>query len=236
MQAFVAETYRGMKTLALSRPLVLVLIGLPGAGKSFFARQFSEMFGAPIVQYDRIQFELFEKSYLEPAEQDIIRRIANYQMDELVKTRRSFIVDGGAGTTAERQKLEQLAKSNGYGTLLIWVQTDDITCRKRATKRNPKRSAEDAISPSITESQWAEAAKKFQQPSREQYMVISGKHAFSTQAKMVLRKLTAPHASEVDAAQLKVQERKTQPPAPRPNPAGAKRPMPAPPRRNVVIS
>lgn len=229
-----------MKTLALSRPLLLILIGLPGAGKSFFARQFSDMFGAPMVNYDRIRFELFEKGHLEPAEQDIVRRIANYQMDELVKTRRSFIIDGGSNTAQDRQKLEKLAKANGYGTLLIWVQTDDITCKRRSTQRNSKRSADDTLSPSLTDEQWTKSAKAFNQPTKEPYMVISGKHAFSTQAKMVLRKLTTPHTEEVRTAHNLTIQRNTKPPTPTPRtsaaPAQRPRPTTPPPRRNVVIS
>lgn len=229
-----------MKTLSLSRPLLLVLIGLPGAGKSFFARQFSDMFSAPMVSYDRIRFELFEKGFLEPAEQDIVRRIANYQMDELVKTKRSFIIDGGSNSVADRQKLEKLAKQNGYGTLLIWIQTDDITCKRRSTGRNKKLRADDALSPSLTDDQWKAYAKQFNQPAKEPYMVISGKHAFSTQAKMVLRKLTSPHTEEVRAAHnLTVQQRSAPAPtpAPRPNaPVQRNRPASPPQRRNVVIS
>lgn len=239
MQAVLAELYRGMKTLALSRPLILILVGLPGAGKSFFARQFSDMFDAPMVSFDRIKFELFEKPQLNQAEQDIIRRIALYQMDELVKTHRSFIVDGGSNALQDRQKLEQLAKSNGYGTLLIWVQTDDATCRARATKRNPKRSPDDALSPSLTDAMWAEQTKRFNPPAKEPYMVISGKHAFSTQAKMVLRKLSTPHAEEAKTVhRQKIQDRQNEQASVRtdrvaPRPA---RPAGTPQRRNVVIS
>ncbi|HKX73178.1 MAG TPA: AAA family ATPase [Candidatus Saccharimonadales bacterium] len=228
-----------MKTLALSRPLILILVGLPGAGKSFFARQFSDMFDAPMVGFNRITFELFEKPQLSAAEQDIVRRIALYQMDELVKTHRSFIVDGGSNTVTERQQLEKLAKASGYGTLVIWVQTDDNTCRLRATKRNPKRSPDDALTPALTDVLWAEQAKRFHQPIKESYMVISGKHAFSTQAKMVLRKLSTPHAEEARTAhQQNIQDRKPQQTPERSDRITVRpaRPASAPTRRNVVIS
>jgi predicted kinase len=188
-----------MKTLSLNRPLILMLIGLPGAGKSFFGRQFAEMFGAPIVSHDRLRYELFTEPNHSAEEQELVGRVADYQTEELLKTHRSFVVDGGCNSKAERQKLEQWAKLNGYGTLTIWVQTDEQTCRKRATRRNPQR-LDDLYSPGITESQWSHIAKRFAQPSRESYMVISGKHAFSTQAKMVLRKLASPHAEEATTA------------------------------------
>lgn len=226
-----------MKTLSLARPLILIVVGLPGAGKSFFARQFSEMFGAPMVSFDRLRFELFKKALLNPDELDIVRRLANYQIEELVKTRRSFLIDGGASSLADRQKLEQLAKKHDYDTFVIWVQTDETTSRSRATKRSTKR-LDDVLSPSISESAWSNFAKRFAQPTRESHMVISGKHAFSTQAKMVLRKLTTPHVKEAeDAHQQKMQKREA-PELKRTTKPIVKRPRPATksPRRSVVIS
>jgi predicted kinase len=188
-----------MKTLSLNRPLILMLVGLPGAGKSFFGRQFAEMFGAPLVSYDRLRYELFAEPNHSTEEYEVVGRIADYQTEELLKTHRSFVVDGGCNSKPERQKFESWAKTNGYGTLLIWVQTDEQTCKKRSTRRNP-RHADDTYSPSITEAQWSHMAQHFAQPTKEPYMVISGKHAFSTQAKMVLRKLATPHAEEATTA------------------------------------
>ena len=127
-----------------------------------------------------------------------------------------------------------MAKVNGYGTLLIWTQTDDLTCRKRAFNRNPKGA--DVQSPNLTEQQWIDQAKRFNQPTREQYMVISGKHAFSTQAKMVLRKLTTPHTEAAQTAHKEQnQVRQTTNVLPQRAPAPVERPV-TPPRRSVVIS
>lgn len=188
-----------------------------------------------MVSYNRIQFELFDKPELNNNEQDLIRRIANYQMDELVKTKRSFVIDGGTASQAERLKLAQFAKKHGYDTLIVWVQTDDATCRMRATKRSPKRSQDDTLSHSISPPQWDMAVKKFVPPTRESYMVISGKHAFSTQAKMVLRKLSTPHAAAAqDAHQQQLPEDRQV--AERPKPIAPQRPSATPQRRNVIIS
>lgn len=226
-----------MKSLTFSRPLILIMTGLPGSGKSFFARRFSEMFGAPIVSYNRLQFELFETSQPNPDNLNLVNRLALYQIEELVKTRRSFLVDGGSSTLAERQRFTKIAKEHGYETLVIWVQTDDITCRQRSTKRNPKRSEDDVTTPSITESQWSTAAKRFSAPTRERSMVISGKHAFSTQAKMVLRKLAEPHVAQAETEHQKQKTERTTSSSERPRsrPAQPRRPQ-SPTARSVVIS
>ncbi|HSE61280.1 MAG TPA: hypothetical protein VLA88_03215, partial [Candidatus Saccharimonadales bacterium] len=116
-------------------------------------------------------------------------------------------------------------------------QTDEQTCRQRATKRNPRRSPDDVYPVSLTEHMWSNLAKQFAQPVKEAYMVISGKHAFSTQAKMVLRKLSTPHAQE--ATTVRAQEREQAAPVSRETPRtprAPERPDARPGRRSVLIS
>lgn len=184
-----------MRNLSLPKPLILVLVGLPGAGKSFFARQFAEMFGSPLVSFDRIRFELFAEPQNTTEEQALVGRLAEYQIAELLKTKRSFLVDGGHNAATARQALASLAKKNDYGILVIWVQTDDQTAQLRSMKRNP-RKLDDQFSQSLDSETFTSLSRRLTPPNREEYVVISGKHTFSTQAKMVLRKLTAPHIDE----------------------------------------
>src|SRR6266496_1920345 len=189
-----------MKSLNLSQPLVLMMVGNPGAGKSFFARQFSEMFHAPVVSFDRIRFELFAHPTFSGDENDLVGRIAGYQTEELLKTNRSFVVDGGCNGRVDRTRLAQAARQAGYGTLVIWVQTDVSTSRTRALKRNPDKRADDKFNHNLTEQQFDTLARRFTEPTRENHVVISGKHTYNTQAKMVLRRLVVSREAEADAA------------------------------------
>jgi predicted kinase len=189
-----------MKSLSLQRPLMLMIIGLPGAGKSFFARQFSDTFGVPVISIDRLRHELYRTPTFSKDEQHLLERVADLMAGELAKTKRSFIIDGRCDSRAQRQAVEKLATAHGYSTLVIWIQTDQATAKLRATKRRPER-IDDAFNPNLTPEQFATLAKQFAAPTREDYVVISGKHAYSTQAKMVLRKLAAPHVAQAQSAQ-----------------------------------
>ncbi|PLS81486.1 hypothetical protein CYG49_01895, partial [Candidatus Saccharibacteria bacterium] len=122
-----------------NKPLVILVVGLPGAGKSFFAKRFSETFGAPVVSYDRIRFEINPEFEMSVEKEGAVHRLARYQIEELLKTKRSIIIDGGANTRADRLTLTQLAKKAQYNSLVIWVQTDVATCQQRALRRNPTR-------------------------------------------------------------------------------------------------
>lgn len=191
--------YNHMKSLSPPTPLVLVMVGKPGAGKTFFARQFSDTFRAPVVSYERIRYELFTHPTFSQEEQTIVERLATYQVEELLKTNRSFIIDGGGNARKNRQNITGLAKPAGYNTLAVWVQTDDATAHARATKRN-KRRIDDTLAPSISSDQFRSSAKLLTEPSREAHVVISGKHNYSTQARAVLKKLVESHQTATEEA------------------------------------
>lgn len=189
-----------MKSLNLARPQMLLIVGNPGAGKSFFARQFSETFDAPVVSLDRIRYELFAEPTYSNDENDLVARVSGYFIEELLKTKRSFVVDGGCNSRTDRTQLVQLAKKADYATPIIWVQTDIATCRSRVLKRHPDKSVDDRFSPRLTEQLFNSLAKRFTEPTREKHIVISGKHTYSTQAKMVLRKLVADREADAEEA------------------------------------
>lgn len=195
-----------MKTLSLEQPLIIMVVGLPGSGKSFFAQQFSETFNISSVSDDRIRAELFEKPEFTADENAIVDRMQSYMLEELVKTKRSFLVDGGSNTKSERQRLIQLAEKNGYGTLVIWVQTDVESARARATRPRENASKTGTI-PGLAPYQFDRLSKLFAPPTREAYLVISGKHTYATQARTVLRKLAAPHAAKADTAHAQSKEK-----------------------------
>ena len=217
-----------MKALSLARPLFILVIGLPGAGKSFFARHFSDTFGAPLISSDELQFELFDPPKFTPNEYGLIKRLLERQLIQLVKTRTSILIDGICNSRQERQQLEQLATKHGYDTLVVWVQTDEPTAKTRSTTRNKKRPG-DELNVRLDTEQYASLAKRLAPPVKtEDYVVISGKHTYTTQAKMVLRKLSAPRVEKAaEAHQKETEQVRRTPTAPaRPAPQG---------RRNVII-
>lgn len=181
-----------MKSLSLSRPLVMMVIGIPGAGKSFFARQFSDTFNAPVISFDHLRYAIYEEPTHSKAEEATLQYLAEYQIGELLKTHKTFIIDGGMNAKVDRLKVEKLAREAGYGTLVIWVQTDEPTSRLRATKRKEGRKG-DEWNTSIAPEQFESYVKRLTPPSpAETLVVISGKHTYATQAKVILKKLVSP--------------------------------------------
>lgn len=191
-----------MKNLSLARPLILMVVGIPGAGKSFFARQFAETFGAACVRADFIRAELFGQPQYTADENEIVGRMVEYMVGELAKTGRSFLIDGASNTRASRLQIEKLAKTNGYKTMVIWVQADPYSAKQRSLKRSSKK-VDDLYNPSLTDTQFEVFAQRFASPTKgEEYVVISGMHAYSTQARTVLKKIATPHTEAVTSAKV----------------------------------
>lgn len=163
-----------MRSLQLDTPHAIVVIGIQGSGKTFFAEKFADTFNAPYVE---------EAMYNAMArDADSAKLLTEKVLAETLKTGRSIVIETVLSTKNDRLELVKRLKKAGYAALFVWVQTDIDTAMVRS-----KRSS--GISPN----EYKQQAKLFGTPEEyEQALVISGKHTFATQVKAVLRRLTAP--------------------------------------------
>lgn len=170
-----------MKSLNLTKPHLIVVVGIPGAGKTFFARQFADTFNAPYLRSDDL-LELTDDG-------STAQKVWDFTLEKLTQTKQTLLVEGFGATAAERRDLSAFARKQGYQALYIWVQTEPSTALQRATKGNGRERPEYPI----TEREFKERAGSFEPLSAvEHYMVISGKHTYASQAKNVLKKLAEP--------------------------------------------
>lgn len=172
-----------MKSLSLNQPHVIVMVGVPGSGKSFFAEKFAETFHAPYVCRGRIETLVGDNPAADA--------LAMQQFTELLKTRHTLILEGPSSTRAERTELSRLAQSAGYETLFVWVQTDPATAKMRSI-----RPSKDSTYRPLTHDEYDAKLQRFSAPHAvENTVVISGKHTYATQARVVLKKLSSPRAA-----------------------------------------
>lgn len=195
------------KTLSIAKPLIILLVGLPGSGKSYFAKQFAQTFNVPLASADDIRQELFASPQFTSDENQIVSRVQNIMIGEFLKTKGSILVDGNCNSKQERLAAEKLAKDNSYELLVVWVQTSPDVAKSRAIKSADKPTKHTAIS----DSAFNRLKKTFNPPSpTENYVVISGMHTYTTQARSVLRKLASSHTEKSKRSE----EQKTRPSKP----------------------
>lgn len=163
-----------MKSLSLTQPHAVVMVGIPGSGKSFFAEKFADTFGAPLVSLDRID------PYA--ANPQAAVDIAHDQVAELLKTHLSIVLELDSATRKNRQLLSKQLRDAGYVPLFVWVQTDAETALMRLEKNRGKDA-----------SVFNDELQRFSAPHEsEKAVVISGKHTYATQVRVVLKRLSTP--------------------------------------------
>jgi len=162
------------------------MVGIPGAGKSFFAEQFAETFKAPIINSEKLRRSLFDLPSHNKEEDTVVDKISGLMLQQIFQTDRTIVYVGQTSSRSERAAITKKARSAGYEPLFIWVQTEPITAKKRSLKPTNKLNA-------ISAELFDEKIKKFSPPHQnEKVVVISGKHTFSTQLKVVLKRLVEP--------------------------------------------
>ena len=192
-----------MKSLSLSQPHLLITVGIPGSGKSFFAERFAATFNAPYVQYDMIMDIAGHSTTTSDS-------YAGYMLRELFKTKHTIIFDGPSASSAERAALTDLAASAGYVCLFIWAQTDTAMAKARFMKEHRKAGRH------ASSSHYDALTHGFMPPGPKEgtTVVISGKHTYATQARTVLKHLAGakqtarskekPHMHDSTAASKRV--------------------------------
>jgi predicted kinase len=152
------------------------MVGIPGAGKTHFAKHFAKTFNAPFLNHHVIA-DLSSSSEQKSGE------LSSLLLDEIMKTQRTVVLEAPLGARKARQSVAKKTKAAGYTTLFVWVQTDSDEARRRSTKRGGRHD----------KASFEESVRSFQpMHSSESFIVISGKHTFATQVKSVLRHLAEP--------------------------------------------
>jgi predicted kinase len=178
-----------MSKLYPSKPFLLMVYGYPGAGKTYFSRQFSENVQAAHMQADRIRGELFEAPRYDKQENEVVMQIMDYMTEEFLSAGLSVIYDVNATRTAQRHALRDLAFKYHVHPILVWFQMDAETAFGRNVKRD-RRRADDKYAAHWDRTTFDSILSHMQNPTvSEDYTVISGKHLFNMQQSAVISKL-----------------------------------------------
>ena len=178
-----------MAKMVPSKPILLMLYGFPGAGKTYFARQFCEEVQAAHIQGDRIRSELFENPRYDKEENQVVTQLMDYMTEEFLAAGISVVYDTNAGRAIQRHNLRETARKAGAKPLLVWFQIDADSSFFRSSKRD-RRRMDDKYSTPLDRAMYQNLVSQMQNPAMtEDYLVISGKHTLRTQYSAVAHKL-----------------------------------------------
>lgn len=178
-----------MAKIVLNKPVLIMMYGFPGAGKTYFARQLSSSLQAVHVSEDRIRGELFEKPRYDKEENEVVQHLTHYMAEEFINAGVSVIYDANLVRSQQRRQLRDLAKRTHAKPILLWFQVDHDTAFTRIMKRD-KRRADDKYARTFDRSGFDAYITSMQNPGREEdFVVLSGKHSFPMQRSTLVRRL-----------------------------------------------
>ncbi len=170
------------------KPFILMMYGFPGVGKSSFAKQLADELGAIHLQEDRVRVDLFGENN-SPGAYKGAKKVINYMSQSFLKAGISVIYDSSAIRSSERRKVREIAHLSKSQPILIWLQSDPETAYERTQKRD-RRKSEEKYAEQYTEETYRNILSHMQNPEmNENYIVISGKHAFNSQRSAVVKRL-----------------------------------------------
>lgn len=174
----------------LTQPVFIMLYGFPGAGKTFFARQFSEYLGIAHLSSDRLRHEIFAEPKYSKQEDAVVDAIMLLMAEEFLRAGVSVIYDKNVPNLAKRRALRDLCRKYNVESQLAWLQIDPDTALNRSENRD-RRKADDKYNYDLDTATFERLAGQMRNPDpTEDYVVISGKHTFNAQRDMVLKKLS----------------------------------------------
>lgn len=187
-----------MSKISPTIPLLVLLYGFPGSGKSYVARQLTNHLQAAHVQGDRIRYELFENPRYDKQENAVVTQLMDYMTQEFLNAGISVIYDTNALRTAQRHELRNVARKAHAQPLVVWLQIDKESSFNRNQMRD-RRKTDDRYSHSMDRMTYDSICSHMQNPTvAEDYVVISGKHVFSTQLSAIMKKLQDMNAIRID--------------------------------------
>ncbi len=178
-----------MNKVTPTKPVLVLLYGFPGSGKTFLARQLCEDMNAAHVQGDRIRYELFEEPRYDRQENEIVNHLMTYMTEEFLTAGVSVVYDTNINTLAARRALRDMARKIKAETVLIWLQIDPESAFSRVVKRD-RRKTDDRYAMPFDRSTFETLLSQMHNPGpAEDYVVVSGKHNYQTQRSAMMKKL-----------------------------------------------
>jgi predicted kinase len=118
---------------------MVIVFGLPGSGKSYFAQRLAKMLGADYVNSDRVRKELFPiRTYSEEEKSKVYEAMLN-KMEEAIAKGKKLVLDATFYKKATRKLFMDKATDNLF-FIEVWANENII--KERLKKSRPYSEAD----------------------------------------------------------------------------------------------
>ena len=133
----------GVPRAAAGRAALVMLMGLPGVGKSHCARRIADAVGGAHVATDHLRSRLFIAASYADDENAAVFGIAEALVDELLAEGHVVVLDATHLVARNRAPAERVAAQRGVPIVRVLVTADDADARARLDTRARERAQGD---------------------------------------------------------------------------------------------
>lgn len=123
------------------KPLLVILVGIPGSGKSYFAKQLAPELGAVRLNGDSMKAAIYgsyeiirAKNLIKEANQRGFAAI-DYATEEVLRAGHSVVYDANNNKRVIRDKHRALAARQDAVAVVAWIRVPEAVAKERATTR-----------------------------------------------------------------------------------------------------
>lgn len=121
--------------------MIVIVFGLPGSGKSYFASRLAGMINAGYVNSDKVRKEMFAERVYSEHEKEMVYNKMLEQMKEAVQQNHSLVLDATFHKEDARKLFVEEMQGKGE-ILFIEVWADEEIIRERVKKERPYSEAD----------------------------------------------------------------------------------------------
>ena len=142
--------------------MIIIVFGLPGSGKSYFATHLADQLSAVYISSDRVRNEMFDKKTYLKAEKILVYNEMLVRMKMAATQRSNVVLDATFFLRSIRMKFYEQGKKIDRTVFIEIVADEDLTA-KRLRKQRPESEADFEVYKKI-KSEW--------EPMAEEHLVL----------------------------------------------------------------
>lgn len=125
--------------------MIIIVFGLPGSGKSFFASKLANKIKAKYLNSDTIRRQLFAVREYNSEEKMLVYNEMIKELKKLMKQDKSVVLDATFFKESIRNKFIKIVSDFGQNIIFIEVHADQKIIKERLSKRRENSEADYSI-------------------------------------------------------------------------------------------
>ena len=122
-------------TATTAYPVLIIMSGLPGSGKSYLSQRVAQQLPAVVIQSDQVRKVLFPHPDYSAEESATVHRVCREVLGRLLRRGKRVVFDATNLVEFQREILYSLAEHCGAGLLIVRTVAPEEMIRKRLEQR-----------------------------------------------------------------------------------------------------